>query len=260
MAADTEHELIAELRSLGRLVAPPVPGDDLEVAVMSRLAEAPVRRPSAAVPLRIERGTRWLAGRRRRTVALVAAILAALLVTPPVRAAVSDWFSFAGVIVRDDPSPAPTVSQPPPAVPTVTTSLTLQQAEALVAFPPSLPSDLGPPQGVEVSTDRRVLSVSWSSGRDGPVRMDQFDGRLDYAYMKAARQVEFIEIDGTPALWFEQPHEVSILNADGTTRRETARLAGHTLIWEAGGTTLRLEGEFSRARAEEIARSTEPVR
>ena len=36
---------------------------------------------------------------------------------------------------------------------------------------------------------------------------------------------------------------------DGTRRTESARLAGHTLIWQDGGTTLRLEGDLSLERA-----------
>jgi hypothetical protein len=52
---------------------------------------------------------------------------------------------------------------------------------------------------------------------------------------------------------------VVVLNADGTRRFETARLAGHTLIWEHGVTALRLEADVTMARAIEIAKSVVPV-
>jgi hypothetical protein len=104
-----------------------------------------------------------------------------------------------------------------------------------------------------------VLSMSWTGGDDGAVRVDQFDARLDYSVAKTAHGVRFTEVDGTSALWFEEPHEVVLLNADGTRRFETARLAGHTLVWEHGTTTVRLEADVSLARAVEIARSVTPV-
>ena len=119
-----------------------------------------------------------------------------------------------------------------------------------------MPLTLGPPQGVEVSTDRRRLSTSWTGAADGTVRLDQFDGRLDYTFAKQAPGVEFTSVAGAFALWFHGPHEVVVLAPDGTRRTETARLAGHTLIWEyADGTTLRREGDLTRARAIEIAAS-----
>jgi hypothetical protein len=175
---------------------------------------------------------------------------------PPVRAAVADWFSFAGVIVRHDPTPGPPVAPPAPTVGTITD---LGTARKLVAFEPLVPTALGPPQGVEVSRDRRILSMSWTRAGEGPVRLDQFDGRLDYAFAKTAPGVEFTSVAGSFALWFNEPHEVVVLNRDGSSRRETARLAGHTLIWEHGDTALRLEGNLTRARAVEIAASATVV-
>ena len=44
-----------------------------------------------------------------------------------------------------------------------------------------------------------------------------------------------------------------MLEPDGTARRETARLAGHTLIWERGTVTMRLEGDLTSARAVAVA-------
>ena len=70
----------------------------------------------------------------------------------------------------------------------------------------------------------------------------------------SAAGVEFTSVAGAFALWFDEPHEVVVLAPDGTRRTETARLAGHTLIWEqADGTTLRLVGDLTRVRALEIA-------
>jgi len=151
----------------------------LTAAVMARLSEAPTPVPASRWQQLLRRVAIALADRRRRALVVAMVILLALLGVPPVRAAVADWFGFAGVSVRLDPTPGPTVASSPP---TVGGTTALAEARALVAFEPVLPAALGPPQGVEVSADRRILSMSWTDKEVGAVRLDQFDGRLDYAF------------------------------------------------------------------------------
>lgn len=253
MAPETEHDaLAADLAALGHSLPQPAPGENLTVAVMARLADTPTS-VTTSPPRRLQRRVAdMVAGRRRRAVVVMTAILLALLGAPPVRAAVSDWFGFAGVSVRIDPAPGPSVASPPPKVDGTTA---LAEAREQVAFEPVVPAALGTPQDVQVSADRRLLSMSWTVEGAGAVRLDQFDGQLDYSFAKTARGVEFTSIAGSVAMWFYEPHKVVVLNADGTRRTETARLAGHTLIWEHGRTALRLEGDLTRARAIEIASS-----
>jgi len=255
-------DLIADLTALGRVIdqstAPRLTTQmttELAAAVMDRVATLPV---PAAAP---ERGswTRRLSGslesRRRRIAVAVVAVLLALLAAPPVRAAVADWFGFAGVLVeRGSPSTDPA---PPP--PEVAAGQALSEAADLVDFTPSTPQSLGPPDGVEVSADRRVLSMSWSTADEGVLRLDQFDARLDFTMAKRAPGVQYARVGASAALWFEEPHEVVLLEADGSRRTESARLAGHTLIWQDGFTTLRLEGDLDLARAVEIANSATPI-
>jgi hypothetical protein len=198
------------------------------------------------------------ARRRRRVLIAVAVVLVAFLGVPGVRAAVLDWFTFDGVSVRIHPVPGPSMTSVPPP-PTARGTASLDRARGLVRFQPVVLTAFGPPQGVEVSADRRLLSLSWTDPVDGTIRLDQFDGRLDYLFAKTAPGVEFTTVHGESALWFEKPHEVVVLDAAGKPRTETARLAGHTLIWEEGGTVLRLEGGFTRERAIEIAESAEPL-
>ncbi len=93
--------LTDDLARLGRALPTPPPSADLATAVMERVASLPTP-ASARVPwLRrlADRGTRW----QRRAAVAVVALLVALLATPPVRAAVADWFGFAGVIVERGP-------------------------------------------------------------------------------------------------------------------------------------------------------------
>ena len=108
-----------------------------------------------------------------------------------------------------------------------------------------------------MSPDRRLLSLTWNDANGTTVRLDEFDGTLDYVFAKSSLDVEWTTVAGATALWFERPHEVVILDAAGNRRTETARLAGHTLIWERKGTVLRLEGDFTRERAVQITESAE---
>lgn len=229
-----DDQLVRDLRALGRAADVPAPSDDLAFRVLHRVASTPPR-------------VRWWTRQRRLVALVVTAILLALLAAPPVRAAVADWFGFAGVRVeRGDPGPD---SAPPASV--------SGDDPVSVAFPVYLPAELGDPDGVEVSDDGRIVSMSWTTD-DGVVRLDQFDGRLDYTMAKRAPDVTFTSVGGGDAIWFEDAHEVWLLSDDGRSSTHPPRLAGHTLIWPVGETTLRLEGDLPIDRAVEIAESAEP--
>jgi hypothetical protein len=188
----------------------------------------------------------------------IAVVLLGCLGVPGVRAAVLDWFSFDGVNVRIQPMPNPSVTQAPPP-PAAHGTLPLERARTLVHFQPVMLTALGTPTGVEVSADRRLLSLTWNAQDGATTRLDQFDGKLDYVFFKTSPDVEWTSVGGINAMWFDKPHEVVLLDAAGNRRTETARLAGHTLIWEYAGTVLRLEGDFSLDRAVEIAGSAQPL-
>ena len=245
MAEDRYDELVSDLTALGRGIDAPVAAERLATAVMDRVAALPAPGPAQS---------RWsrLGSRRRRIAVVVAAVLLALLATPPVRATVADWFGFGGVVVKPG-APERRPASPPPTVPSDGT--TPAEAAAKVGFTVWVPAELGTPDGVEVSGDRRVVSMSWSTAEDGVLRLDQFDGRLDWTVVKQAPGVVYVSVGETDGLWFDEPHEVALLEPDGTSRTESARLAGQTLIWQEGDTTLRLEGELGVDRAVEIAES-----
>jgi hypothetical protein len=249
----TDHDtLVRDLALLGRATAVPSPSAGLEAAVQRRVATLPTPASTGlALWLRHVRdlGSRW----RGRVAVAVVAMLVALLATPPVRAAVADWFGFAGVIVQHGPVDAE--DAPPP--PAVEGEMTVEEAAGLVDFTPQVPAELGEPDAVDVSDDRVIVSMSWSTA-SGVVRLDQFDGRLDFGIAKTSPEVQYAQVGDTDALWFERPHEVVILDDQDQPRTETARLAGHTLIWPAGNVTLRLEGDLSLERAVEIGASAAP--
>ena len=238
-------DLARDLAALGRAVDVPVSGASLSVRVLERLPEAP---PAKAA-----------AGARRRRIAVAVAVavgLLALLATPPVRAAVADWFGFGGVRVERGETQAPTADPTPP---TVSPGVSLAVTAAMVGFTVSVPEALGEPDGVEVSDDRRMVSMSWNTDDEGVLRLDQFDATLDFSVLKTAPDVQYAAVNDIDALWFEEPHEVALLEPDGTQITHSARLAGHTLIWMTDGVTLRLEGDVELSRAVEIAGSAVPV-
>jgi hypothetical protein len=254
MSTDAARKALAEeLRALGGSVAPPAAAeraDAIADAVMARIARAPAgdQRRTPASRLRDA-----VARRRRALVALVLAGLVALVAAPPVRAAVAEWFGFGGVRVRIQPLPVPSTAPPPPSV---TGSETLAEARSALGFDPIVPAALGRPDAVEVSADRRRVSMTWSGGRDGRVRLDQWAADLDGLFLKTAPHASYPTVRGSFAVWFDGPHEVVLLEPGGGTRAEPPRLAGRTLIWQSGRATLRLEGDLTQQRAVAIAESS----
>lgn len=241
-----EDTLVDELRGLGSSLDVPAPDPEASAAaVLQRLAEDDV--PAAS------RAGGFVAVVRRYRVRIAAALLAllvALTLTPPVRATVAEWFGFAGVIVRPGPS-EPSAPAPPPG----DAGLSLSAARELVAFEPVLPDVLGTPDGVDVTSERRLMTLTWHDG-DETVRLDQFDGRLSPLFMKTAQMndtAERIDLGAGEAYWFSEPHDLVLLD-DGRERTEPPRVAAPTLVWQAGDVTLRLEG-LDRQEAIAIAES-----
>jgi hypothetical protein len=269
-----------ELRALGRSLAAAGGGDGHEPAaetmaerVLGRiLAErlpVPVPEPPGAAD-RLRALRRWARLRRRSLTAALCGLLAVLALTPPVRAAVVDWFDFGGVEVRYDPSAVPS---PGARVPGCGRSLSLGQAADRAGFEPLVPGALGTPDAVTVAgeaRERSVLGLCWREhGRT--VRLDEFRAELDPTFVKTVReQPLWVPLGGPPsaggeveyALWFARPHRLSVrlVGEAGHTFTAQGRTAGPTLLWTrltagAGRVTLRLEGVASRAEAVRIARS-----
>ena len=167
-------DLARDWRRCGRAVDVPAPDPGLATAVLDGSAR---RCPGPARAWRPR-----LARERRRLVALaVGAVLLALLATPPVRAAVADWFGFGGVRVERG---AHRHRRPPDAAHGGAGRLVSEAAASGRASRVSVPEELGDPDGVEVSPDRRMVSMSWATDEDGVVRLDQFDARFDFSVLK----------------------------------------------------------------------------
>jgi hypothetical protein len=225
--------------------------------------------PGAAERLRAVR--RCARVRWRSLTATLCGLLTVLVLTPPVRAAVLDWFDFAGVEVRYDPSATPS---PNAEVPGCGHAVSLAQAERRAGFEPLVPEELGMPDAVTVTGEPRgrfVVSLCWQE--DGrTIRLDERRASLDTGFAKAVRETpEWISLspDGSngaasdPALWFARPHLLTFWLVDATGERYSReeRTAGPTLLWthtaEGETVALRLEGVAPKGRAVEVARSVE---
>ncbi|CAL9453761.1 hypothetical protein ABT368_02505 [Streptomyces althioticus] len=267
MSGPPEEELRRlreELRAYGRSLDAPdgaAGAETMAERVVARiLAErAPVPEPAPRSRLRAVR--HWARARRRTLLAALCGLLTVLVLTPPVRATVSDWFGFHGVQVRQDPSVVPS---PGGRVPDCAAPVRLEEASRRAGFTPVVPEALGPPDAVSVGAlphGRSLVSLCWRGDDGRTVRLDQFPGRLDFSFTKTVReQPQWLDVGGQ-ALWFPRPHVLTFWMTDAEGRRLTReeRTAGPTLLWSpAGEITLRLEGVGSRARAHEIAASVDP--
>ena len=244
----TNHDLLAaELRALGESLRSETAADEVVGRILTRVADvpAPQRRRADVWLGRLAAWWRW-------AIAGIVGLLVVVALVPPIRATVVDWFGFGGVIVRDSPGSVPSGAPEPPAI---EGEMSLAHARSLVDFDVLVPGALGEPDAVDVTNERRILSMAWDAP-DGTVRLDEFDGALEPVFVKKIySDADDAEVRGAMALWFGEPHEIAVLGSDGTTYETPPRLAGSTLIWQLGRTTLRLEGDLSRQRALAIARS-----
>ncbi|SBT91928.1 hypothetical protein GA0115233_103737 [Streptomyces sp. DI166] len=264
-----------ELRSLGRsLDRPGADGPETMVErvlgqILAESLPVPVAEPTGPGE-RLRSARRWTRVRWRSLTVTFCGLLTVLVLTPPVRATVADWFDFGGVGVRYDPSARPTASAEAIRCER-SESVSLAQAERRAGFAPAVPPALSTPDAVTVTEEpdgRFLVSLCWQEG-GGTVRVDEFPERLDVGFVKTVReQPEFVALGDTsapdPALWFARPHLLSfwLVGEDGSPHTRKERTAGPTLLWTHGaGTaddealTLRLEGVASRERAVEIAKS-----
>ncbi|MFE3850588.1 hypothetical protein ACFXPN_05515 [Streptomyces griseorubiginosus] len=276
-ARERGSRLPEELRALGRSLDAPGAGDGagaesmvervLEQILAERLAVPVAQPPGPGERLRAVR--RWTRTRWRALTATLCGLLAVLALTPPVRAAVLDWFDFGGVEVRYDPSAVPS---PGAEVPGCGRSVSFAQAERRAGFAPLVPKALGTPGAVTVTAEpqgRFLMSLCWREGGH-TIRLDEFPQRLDPSFAKTLREPpEWIALGGPlgadgvqdHALWFPRPHLLGfwLVDDDGDRFTRTERTAGPTLLWihHGGGAsvTLRLEGVASKERAVKIAQS-----
>jgi hypothetical protein len=252
--ADAPIAVDRALRDLAQTIETESPSGQLMTVVLERVAAEPVPERSG-IRIALGRCSDWLRERLRWVIGVLVALVLTGVVVSPVGAQVADWFGFHGVAVSVDPDAD--VPSGTPVVPRAEGGLTLDEAAGLVDFEPAAPAQLGPPDAVSVSADRRLVSMSWTAATTGAgtIRLDQFDAEVSPFFWKMTPEAVFLRVGNLDGLWFPTPHEVVLLDASGDEETVPARLAAQTLIWADGEHTFRLEGDFTQARALEIARS-----
>ncbi len=252
------EELEAALRDVGRRLAVPTTPDvraAVHAAVHAELGATAREAPGARRP-------------RRWAVAFAAAavLLATLALSPTARAVVVRVMTFGGIElhdVRETPTPAltSTPSQPsaerPTAQPPTAKPPTLEQVRAQVPFQLLTPLGRGEPDRVELSGDRRVVTVHYLTNAGAALRIDEFSDNLAPLLGKYVdtREVSFVRLDDKTAMWVRVPHNVAYIDTAGNVQARSLRLSAASLVWRSGGTTVRLEGAATLAEALVIART-----
>ena len=121
------------------------------------------------------------------------------------------------------------------------------------------PEALGPPDEVYRSSDGRRVSLVWAvrdglpatgGSRIGLLAMflagDLEPELIDKMAVESRVAIERITIRGHPGYWISgEPHLLRYL-ANGGTGVERTRLVGDVLVWDEGGTVVRLESALGR--------------
>jgi hypothetical protein len=146
---------------------------------------------------------------------------------------------------------------------------TLDAAEGALPFSPLLPSSLGEPNGVFVSSDvpGGALTLTYAL-RPGLPRsrltgvgllVNELTGHFAPAFhgklLPPGATIERLEIDGNYAIWIEGLHIFFFKRADHIFHLGRSRLAANALLIQRGEVMVRLEAEFDKPTAIGIARS-----
>ena len=253
------------------------PPPDLRRTVLARIATAPAP------------ATRWwdhIASRglgfRSAAVALAVLLLAIALAVPAVRAAAGEILRFGGIeIFRVPATTAParsasaTATGRPSATPTFGTPVSLAEARARAGYPIAVPTDaaLGAPDEVDVRALRdNATQVTLVYRQRAGIPLSPFagvsavvvylPGTFERGFLAKVAgpgtQVELVTVNGTDGAWLSgQPHQL-LYRTGSQTDSDELRLAGNTLVWQQGPTTVRIEAAVDQATALRIAGTMRP--
>jgi hypothetical protein len=255
-------ELEQQLTSLGAdLGWPQTP--DLARATRSRIA--------APVVLRAP----WYQSRWAIAAAAVLIALLGLVAYQPSREAIANWVNVHVLFQRVNVLPAPS-PQPPGLLGqrlglggrtsladaqnrltwriTVPTSLGTPD-EVYLQFPPG-----GPAQGEVTLVYATRPGIPVASETGVAALITEARGSVDKNFfgkmLGPDTTLEEVTVAGHQGYWVAgAPHIFLFIDANGNVRDETMRLATNTLIFEEGGTVVRIEGNLTKAQAIAIATS-----
>jgi hypothetical protein len=226
------------------------------------------------VKSRVSRGLARLRERlnaREAIAILVGAALVGLglIAWPDARNAIAERLGLRGVSIThvdERPTPAPTLRPAPLGASLgLGTSVTLEQAGQRFGTAILLPTALGPPDAVYVTTGqvavvfatRPSLPAVAQAGGIG-LLLSEFRAGVD-ANMLVGKglppgtNLSEVQVNGGRGFWIEGAPHLFFREPTGNVRDSPARLAGNTLLWEQGGLTLRIESALQRDAALRIA-------
>ncbi|TAN31460.1 hypothetical protein EPN29_12410 [bacterium] len=255
-------ELEARLTRLGAELDWPVT-PDLAPRIRSRIA---TQRPAPP---------RWFSKPWALAAAAVILALAALLAYAPARDTIAGWINVHALIERVQRLPAPSPHPPAPLGKRLGLGgqTTLKAAAGAVKWHVLVPASLGPPDEVylqpspdgppqgEVTLVYSLRPGIPTSGQTGvAVLVTEARGAIDANFfgklLGPGTTLEDVTAAGHPGYWIAgKPHVFFLVDAEGNIRDETLRLATNTLLFDDGGTVVRIEGDLTRAQALEIAAS-----
>ena len=240
-------ELERQLRELGNVLELPA-APDLVAVVRARIGE--------------ERGPR-LRMRRSFVLALAALglALAAAMAVPQARTAILEFLHIRGASVER----VPTLPSVPVAGLDLGQPVSFDEARQTVAFEiaePELPGLDGPDSiYVDRATPGGQVFFLWGTEDRPQILLSEFRGELnsDLIGKQAGPEttIEAVSVEGgAPGFWVAgASHVVYYFDPDGEIQEETIRLSRNALLWERNDLTLRMEGDFGRDLALELARA-----
>src|SRR5258708_3932023 len=201
--------------------------------------------------------------------------LAAIAGYPPTRDVIARWFNLHANIQRTEHPPTPSPLPPGPLGERLGlgNSTTLETARTQVSWTITVPKSLGDPDEVYlqqppagpaqgevtlVYSARPGIPVSGQTGAS--VLITEARGAVDKnvfgKMLGPDTTLQEVTVNGHPGYWIAgKPHVFYFTDTSGQFRNETLRLATNTLIFDNGGTVVRIEGDLTMAQALEIARS-----
>ncbi|GAC1698325.1 MAG: hypothetical protein NVS9B6_08290 [Candidatus Limnocylindrales bacterium] len=268
------------LGAIGRSLAYTPPAD-LRRLVLARLAGAPAPRTPWWERISLPRQ-----GLRPALAAVAVVLLVLVLTVPAVRTAAGEILHIGGIDIFRAPvpsapaptapaRPSPSATIPPSPTPLFGVAVTLDEARARAGYPLSVPTDqiLGLPDEVYLRTLRAgAMQVTLVYRQRAGIPVSPFagvsavvvflPGALDPGVLgKVAgpgTTIETLTVNGGPGAWLSgQPHQIFYRSGAGFETDEL-RLAGNTLMWQQGLTTVRIEAAVDQATALRIAATMRP--
>jgi hypothetical protein len=214
-------------------------------------------------------------GRWALAAAAVLLILATVLAYTPTRDAIAGWLSVHTVFHRTEQAPTPSPLPPGPlgARFQLGAQTTLAGAQQQVSWHIVVPTSLGAPDEVYVKPPptgpsggevtlvygaRPNIHVSGLTGVS--VLVTEARGRVNEAFFSKTLgpdvAMEQVTVNGRLGYWISgRPHSFAFTDAAGNVYFDTLRLATNTLVFDDGGTVVRIEGDLSKEQAITIGRS-----